>query len=188
LRFGCRARHYRFTARHRAKPRPWRMHDKIARGRSPAVVLHAAGKRGVDVAARRHCRHYYARRLAVSAAIAAAFSQSLPVRILYRASILLRSLRQRLSVLLLLGSLVRLLSSRPRLLRLERLVALSSVMDAASFEQPMKDLRPAADGSKFSGRCGPLAAWPRCAIFWQRGVLLRRGCSSMVEQKPSKHF
>jgi len=40
---------------------------------------------------------------------------------------LFRSLRRRLSILLLLASLVRLLSSRARLLRLERLIALSSI-------------------------------------------------------------
>src|SRR5215471_6012506 len=43
------------------------------------------------------------------------------------ASILFRSLRQRLQILLLLGSLVWLLSSRPRLLRPERFVALPLV-------------------------------------------------------------
>jgi hypothetical protein len=62
----------------------------------------------------RRSRPYRSGRLAISVAIAAALSQSLCLRIFHRAALLFQSLRQRLSILLLLGGLVRLLSSRPR--------------------------------------------------------------------------
>src|SRR6516162_9062834 len=62
--------------------------------------------------------------------LASALSQSLRLRTFHGASLLFQSLRQRLSILLLLRRFVRLLSPRPRLLRLERHVTLPSVAGA----------------------------------------------------------
>src|SRR5579862_3417609 len=67
------------------------------------------------------------RRLADPRATAAALPQPLHVREFHQPALLLEPLRHRLSILFLLGSILRLLPSRPRLLRLERRVALPPV-------------------------------------------------------------
>src|SRR5580704_3862454 len=85
---------------------------------------------GIDRSRRRHKRGKRPRRprrLADARATAAAVPQPLHVREFHQPAVLLGPLRHRLSILLLLGSVLRLLPSRPRLLRLERYIALPPV-------------------------------------------------------------
>src|SRR3984957_4410742 len=85
---------------------------------------------GIGCSRRRNERGKRPRRprgLADPRATAAAVPQPLYVREFHQPALLLGPLRHRLSILLLLGSVLRLLPSRPRLLRLERGVALPPV-------------------------------------------------------------
>jgi hypothetical protein len=81
---------------------------------------HAASAGGMAgrISSRRRSRVDRPHRLAISVQLPPRFRNHW-LRIFHRTTFLFRSLRQRLSILLLLGSLVRLLPPRPRLLRLE---------------------------------------------------------------------